>query len=318
MKRGLDFIWPVIGLSAVAFSIWLLSHDKQLRDLGGAEILSALRAIPLSHWAAAMLSTAVAYGALAWYDRIALLHLGRKLSWLFISLTSFTTYALSHNIGMSMFSGALIRYRAYSTKGLTLPEIGFLVAMCSFTFALGVTLLGGVVLVIEPEISQRLFDFPVWISRAAGAAMLGVVALYAIGSLLHFKPLQVGGLTLIYPRPPILLRQLVAAPLELMAAAGIIYFALPAAYNPGFLTVLGIFLASFSAALLSHAPGGLGVLEFVVLKAMPNVPTNQLAAALIVFRLFYLVLPLLIGLTVAIIFERGRFLDIRAGLRAKK
>ncbi|MCX4198802.1 FHIPEP family type III secretion protein, partial [Methylobacterium organophilum] len=42
-----------------------------------------------------------------------LLHLGvRHLSWLFVSLCSFTTYALSHNIGASVFSGALVRYRA--------------------------------------------------------------------------------------------------------------------------------------------------------------------------------------------------------------
>ena len=79
----------------------------------------------------------LAYAALAWYDRIALAHLGFRLPWTFISAVSFTTYALSHNVGMSMFSGAMVRYRAYSTKGLTLADIGVLVAFCSFTFALG-------------------------------------------------------------------------------------------------------------------------------------------------------------------------------------
>ena len=81
-----------------------------------------------------VVSTVVAYSALAWYDRIALLHLGFQLSWRFISAVSFTTYALSHNIGMSMFSGAMVRYRAYSTKGLTFADVGVLVAFCSFTF----------------------------------------------------------------------------------------------------------------------------------------------------------------------------------------
>ncbi len=63
----------------------------------------------------------VAYAALAGYDRIALLHLRRKISWLFIALCSFTTYALSHNIGASVLSGAVVRYRAYSSQGMSTP-----------------------------------------------------------------------------------------------------------------------------------------------------------------------------------------------------
>ena len=105
-------------------------------------------------------STLVAYVALAWYDRIALLHLGvRHISWLFVSITSFTTYALSHNIGASVFSGAVVRYRAYTSKGLGAPQIAVLVALCSFTFGLGTILLGGVVLTLDPTLLHRLEDF---------------------------------------------------------------------------------------------------------------------------------------------------------------
>ena len=101
-------------------------------------------------------STALAYSALAWYDRIALLHLGRRIGWLFVGLTSFTTYAIAHNIGASVLSGAVIRYRAYSTKGLSVGEIGLLVAFCSFTFALGVVTLGGLLLLLRPESRRAL------------------------------------------------------------------------------------------------------------------------------------------------------------------
>ena len=92
------------------------------------------------------------------------------------------------------------------------------------------------------------------------------------GSLLHFRPFRFGGFEFVYPRPPVAARQLLAGPLELIGAAGIIFFALPAAANPGFIVVLGVFLASFSLALVSHAPGGLGVLEIAVLEGMPDVP----------------------------------------------
>ena len=300
----MNYLWPVIGLSAVAFSLWLLF--RELRGLSWVEVEDAFADISGRHWALAIASTLVAYMALAWYDRIALLHLGFKLPWTFISAVSFTTYALSHNIGMTMFSGAMVRYRAYSTKGLTLTDVGFLVAFCSFTFALGTVLLGGLLFVYEPEIIQRLFSVDTFWTRLLGGAMLLAVAAYVVGSVLHLKPLIVGRFRLVYPRLGITLRQLLAGPLELMGAAGIIYCALPVENNPGFLVVLGIFLASFTAALLSHAPGGLGVLELVFVEALPDVPKADVLAALLVFRLLYLIAPLLLGIVAVILFERSR------------
>ena len=308
MKRALDFVWPLIGVAAVLLSGWLLFNE--LKSLSAVDVLNSLAAIPLHRWALAVGATLVAYGALAWYDRIALLHLGKPLGWGFISLVSFTTYALSHNIGASVISGAAVRYRAYSTKGLNAVEIGILVALCSFTFGLGTIMLGGFVLIGEPELVTRLFDIPETSGRIAGFGLLMLVGLYVLGSVMGFRPLRIGRYELIYPRPMIVLRQLFAAPSELLGAAGIIYFALPEAGNPGFFVVAGVFLGSFSAALLSNAPGGLGVLEFVFLKAMPDVSASDVIAALLVFRLLYLLIPLLFACVVVIVFERQKLLQL--------
>ncbi len=312
MKRMMEVLWPVIGLCAVALASWLLY--KELRGLAWADVKAGLLAIPLSHWGLAILASLLAYAALAWYDQIALRHLGHKLSFGFIALVSFTTYSLSHNIGASVFSGALVRYRAYSTKGLSAAEVGILVAFCSFTFFLGTITLGGLSLLIHPDILTRLTGGPAWAGFGLGVLMLAAVALYAAGSLLHFEPLKIGSFQLVYPRPPIAARQFLAAPLELIGAAGIIYFALPETANPGYIMVLGIFLGSFSLALLSHAPGGLGVLEFSFINALPEAPKAEIVAALLVFRLLYLVLPLIFALVVVALFERA---NIAALLRPR-
>jgi uncharacterized membrane protein YbhN (UPF0104 family) len=99
-------------------------------------------------------------------------------------------------------------------------------------------------------------------------------------------------------------RQLLLAPIEIIAAASIIYFALPAAGNPGFVEVLAIFITSFTAALVSHAPGGIGVLEVVFLTGLSEMDQADVLAALIIFRLFYLLLPLALSLIVVLFFER--------------
>lgn len=171
-------------------------------------------------------------------------------------------------------------------------------------------MLGGFVLIGEPELVTRLFDIPETSGRTAGFGLLMLVGLYVLGSVMRFRPMRIGRYELIYPRPMIVLRQLFAAPIELLGAAGIIYFALPEAGNPGFFVVAGVFLGSFSAALLSNAPGGLGVLEFVFLKAMPDVSASDVIAALLVFRLLYLLIPLLFACVVVIVFERQKLLQL--------
>lgn len=311
MKNVREFVWPVIGLLAVVVSGWLLY--RELRHVSLAEVWASLTSIPTHRFLLAGLSTLVAYAALAWYDRIALLHLGvRHISWAFVSICSFTTYALSHNIGASVFSGALVRYRAYTSKGLSATQVAVLVALCSFTFGLGTIVLGGLTLVLDPGVLSRLEGIlpsaltnptTAWV---IGLALLGLVAVYVLGSVLHLRPVTIRKFKLEYPRPRVMVRQLIAAPLELLGAAGIIYFTLPEANNPGFLAVLGVFLASFSAALISHAPGGLGVFELVFVKAMPDIPQAQVLAALLIFRLFYLLIPFALAILVVLLYERAR------------
>ncbi|MEW9806319.1 lysylphosphatidylglycerol synthase transmembrane domain-containing protein [Mesorhizobium marinum] len=299
------YFWPVVGTLAIVFSVWLLY--RELRGLSLADLGDSFAAIPARGWVLAALCTLAAYAALAGYDRIALMHLGRKVSWLFIAACSFTTYAIAHTIGASIVSGAVIRYRAYSSRGLTPQEIGVLVAFCSFTFVLGVVLLTGLVLIVEPEIIERIDELlPEGLSTATGYLLLALVGFYVLGSWLGLKPLKIGSVVLHYPRLPIVARQLLIGPVELLAAAGIVYFALPEAGNPGYLVILGIFLISFSVALMSHAPGGVGVLELVFIMALPEMDPADVLAALLVFRGFYLIIPFLIGVGILFGFERSQ------------
>jgi uncharacterized membrane protein YbhN (UPF0104 family) len=305
--KSKEFIWPAVGLAAVAFSVWLLVDE--LRGISLHDVGAGLSAIFPHQWFLSALAAVVAYGFLAGYDHIALLHIGKRVNWLFVCLCSFSTYALSHNIGGSVISGAVIRYRAYATKGLTAQDVGVLVAICWITFVMSTLLLAGILLLIHPTLVARVrTDLPEWAGTWTGIALLLVVAMYVFGSWLHFRPFRVARFQLHYPRLPIVLRQLIIGPLEILAAISILYFALPAAGNPGFLIVAGVFIASFSIAQISHAPGGIGVLEVVFIKGLPEMDQVHVLAALLVFRLFYLLIPLLISLVVVVVFERSQLM----------
>ena len=312
MRRTFDYLWPAIGLVAVVVSIVLLVREFRGESVASG-VLQQFTAITVGHYALAIASALFAYAALAYYDRLALLHLGvTHVPLSFVAVTSFTTYALSHTVGASVLSGAVIRYRAYSTQGLSASQIGVLVALCSVTFLLGTLLLGGAALLFEPGELRRIAGLlphaltDAAASRVVGIACLGTVAVYVLASALRLKPLVIRGFRLVYPRPGIVLRQFLTAPLELLGAAGIIYFALPQAGNPGFFAVVAIFLGSFTAALASNAPGGAGVFELLFINALPTMDKPKVLAAILVFRLFYFLVPLAFAVVAVVLFERRR------------
>ena len=183
---------------------------------------------------------------------------------------------------------------------------------------LGVILLTGLVLIFQPDVTERFIDvLPLEASAATGVILLSLVGLYVLGSALNLKPLRIGNFSISYPRLSIALWQLLIGPLEIIAAGTIVYFALPEAGNPGFLVVLGIFLIAFSLALLSHAPGGLGVLELAFITGLPEMDSADILAALLVFRLLYLLLPLAVALFVVLGFERQQLNSEPSGLRLR-
>src|SRR3546814_12297207 len=63
------------------------------------------------------------YFLLILYDALALRYVARRLPYSRIALASFVAYAFSNNIGVALLSGGSIRYRLYSSWGLSAGEV---------------------------------------------------------------------------------------------------------------------------------------------------------------------------------------------------
>lgn len=83
------------------------------------------------------------------------------------------------------------------------------------------------------------------VSIVIALLMLAFVLVYVFGSWLRLRPLKIGSFRLEYPRMSVVRQQLIVAPLELIGAAGIIYFALPEAGNPDFSLFSAFFWSRF-------------------------------------------------------------------------
>ena len=94
--------------------------------------------------------------------------------------------------------------------------------------------------------------------------------------------------------------QVLLASVDVAVTAMIFYVLLPAS-PPGtpeltFLMFLGIYVAGYTAGLAASVPGGLGVFDgFMMLSLTPWVPAPQVVGAILLFRLFYYIVPLFLA-----------------------
>ena len=116
-------------------------------------------------------------------------------------------------------------------------------------------------------------------------------------------PVKLGGWAVNLPTPAMTALQYVVGLADLTLVSSIMYMLLPQSANIGYLPFLAVYLASVLAGVLSHVPAGLGVLESMLLLLLPDVPPDELLAAVVMYRVIYEILPLLGALAMWGVYE---------------
>ena len=294
LKRLLRNLPPLLGVGLLVGAIYVV--QKEFRNLRIDDIAHALEAIPSRTLVIAFLWNLVSYGILTFYDRLGTYYAGRSVSYARVAFASFCAYSLAHNIGFAAVSGAAVRYRLYAHWGLTPLQIAKVVGFCSLTFGLGGMVLGGMVLFCEPEAVPFFGTWlPLWVMHAIGGLMWAVVAGYITLSR-ALRGRTMFGHELDLPGWRMAILQVLLATVDVAVTATIVYTLLPAAPGLSWLRFLGIYLASYSAGLAANIPGGIGVFETAMLIGLtPYLEPPQILGAVVVFRLYYYVIPLFLA-----------------------
>lgn len=286
------WLTPLFGIALFAAALWVLHHE--LRAYSYREVMNALRGIPRWRLALGLLCTAASYGLLTGYDALACRYLSQALRYRQIALASFVGYAFSHNVGASFVGGGAIRYRLYSSWGLSASEIATIVAFNGITFWLGFLLLTGLALVFEPAAALAAKSLPPGTEPAIGVACIAGVVGYVGWSAFRRTPLRFGSFELRIPPIQLTAVQLVLSTLDWALAASVLYVLLPASRTLGFPGFLAAFLLAQVAGLASHLPGGLGVFETVILMSLTrHLPGSAVLGSLVAYRLIYYLVPLI-------------------------
>ncbi len=294
LRRVLRHVPALLGLLLLFGAVYVV--QREFRHLKVSDIRHALQAISHRTLLIGFGWTVLAYGVLTFYDRLGTYYAGHPVSQARAAFASFCAYAMAHNLGFSAVSGAAVRYRLYSNWGLTPLEIGKVVAFCSLTFGLGGMVLGGAILFGEPHaipyFGQHL---PVWALYAVGVAMWAVVAGYV--TLSRVMPVvRLFGHRVMLPQWRMAVAQVLLATCDVAVTAAIFYALVPHAPGLTYVRLLAVYLTSYSAGLIATLPGGLGVFDSAMLFGLsPYLPAPTIVGAILVFRLYYYVIPLFLS-----------------------
>ncbi|MFB2862488.1 bifunctional lysylphosphatidylglycerol flippase/synthetase MprF [Aeromonas sp. MdU4] len=295
LRHLLNWLGPICSLLLLGAALTVLYHLTHLWHWH--DIRHAIWALPSSVLGEALLLTAFSYLLLCGYDMLALGACGKRLPWQQVSMTSFIAYTFSNTLGFALLTGTSVRYRIYSSLGLSTAEIAKVIIFCSITFFLGLMTWGGTVL-LAGQGALLLPQLPFWAHQLLGVG--GGMALLTVMAYLFWPVASLSwrGRSLGLPPRQARLSQLLVALLDWMAAAAVLYVLLPAD-SVSYPVLLSAFVLASFLGVLAHVPGGIGVFEASMSVLLAGyMPIDKLLASLLLYRCIYYVLPFLCALLI--------------------
>lgn len=288
-KRRLLFRLVALVVIVVALALVYRALSRYSLD----EIAVSLRGIPTERFLAALFFAFGSYACLTTFDWLALRYAGKPLQWRQAALASFSGLSIGHNVGIAALSSGAIRYRFYARWGLDAEEVARVVLFCGATVGLGLVTVAGASLLLRPEDGERIAGISPTLSRGVGTLCLVVPASYIGLAAFIRRSLTIWKWSFGLPVPGLAALQIAAGTLNFSLVSACLYQLLAGVSEIEYLRVASAYVIGNGAALVSHVPGGLGVLEATVLHLLPD--TNAIGAV-VAFRVVYFFIPLIVGL----------------------
>ena len=265
------------------------------KDLGAyhfKDIVQSVHDVPSRSIYLALGLTVLNYVLLAGYDILALRFIGSRLPYRNIALNSFIGYAFSYNLGFVL--GNAMRSRLYSLWGVSAEAIGKALGFLFLTFWLGFCTTAGIAFVWAARPLPALFGYlPFASTRPLGLILLAISAAYIAWISTGHRAISVAGFRWQFPGVRVSALQIALASFDWVVASSVLFTLLPVKGMVSFPAFLIIYLLAQLATVITHVPGGVGVIESVVLLLLPpEIAPPVLLASLIVYRLVYFIAPL--------------------------
>jgi uncharacterized membrane protein YbhN (UPF0104 family) len=286
------FVAAILGAGYLLYRTWSqYSFD---------DVMRALKSIPKTNLVLGLLFATCSYFCLAWNDWLGVRYAGKPLPFRQTALASFTGLSIGHNVGLAALSSGAVRYRFYSRWGLAAEEIAKIIVFCGATVALGLSTLGAISLYLRPEDAAKMTGLSPSAVSGVAIACLAFPIIYLVLSATLRKPLRIRRWHFDMPIFRLAVGQVIVGTVNFAFVAACLHQMLSALGDAPYLRVATASITANIAAIISHIPGGLGVLEATVVHVMPGAES---IAAVVAYRVIYYFIPLAIGIPLFIASE---------------
>ncbi|QXI52341.1 bifunctional lysylphosphatidylglycerol flippase/synthetase MprF [Pseudomonas alvandae] len=313
-----------LAVTLLLFAIALIACRHLLSELDLYALHDSILDVPRPALLGAIVATVAGFVILLGYEWSATRYAGVTLPPQTMVLGGFTAFAIGNAIGLSLLSGGSVRYRLYARHGLGAADVAHMTLFASLSLGCALPPLAALATLSNLPAASAALHLPAVLLGSIAVAVLLLTSVLAVGIYRRRLPEQpyrdsllvkAGRRTLRLPGRRLTFLQLVITALDVAAAATVLYLLLPEA--PPFGPFLLVYLLALAAGVLSHVPGGVGVFEAILLAAFADkLGAAPLAAALLLYRLIYVLLPMLVACVLLLINEAQRLFQTRQTLRA--
>ncbi|MGY3297069.1 phosphatidylglycerol lysyltransferase [Pseudomonas sp. TE6288] len=313
-----------LALTLLLFAMGLIACRHLLSELDIYALHDAMLSVPTQSLLGALLATLAGFVILLGYEWSASRYAAVQLPPRTLVLGGFSAFAIGNAIGLSMLSGGSVRYRLYARQGLGAAEVARMTVFASLSLGCALPPLAALATLSDLPAAATALGLPAPLLGGIAVAVLGAAVALVMGLYRRRLPeqpladnllVQFGRRTLRLPGARLTALQLLITALDVAAAATVLYLLLPEA--PPFGAFVLVYLLALAAGVLSHVPGGVGVFEAILLAAFANqLGAAPLAAALLLYRLIYVVLPLLVACVLLLANEARRLMVTQQAIRA--
>jgi uncharacterized membrane protein YbhN (UPF0104 family) len=303
--------WNRIGI-ALSVTIIVIAAVVLYHTLHGITLKDVMKAVKARSEKDVILAgvfVAASYCTLTFYDLFALRTIGHKhVPYRIAALSGFTSYSIGHNVGASVFTAAAVRYRIYSVWGLTAIDVAKICFVAGLTFWLGNATVLGLGIAYDPRAASAIDQLPADMNRLLAWVVLVLLTTYI--AWVWREPREIGrsNWKVRLPGGPLTLLQILIGLVDLGFCTLAMYALMPSQPHMAFTTMGVIFVTATLLGFASTSPGGLGVFDAAMFVGFWQFDKDSLLAGLLLFRLFYYVIPF--ALALGIIGLREFLLDV--------
>ncbi len=294
-KAMLTYGFLAIGLGLSAYLLWNIFAQYSWSDIVGS-----VAEIPARNLVLALIFSGLSYLCLTGFDWIGIRHVRSDLAYPKIALASFVSLSIGQSIGLSGLSSGGLRYRYYAHWGLSVEDVAKVILISGVTVGLGLVVLAGIVMIINPADVSGVLKIEVPVVIAIGGTCLALAIGYLALAAFARAPVHVHKWTFQMPTLQLAAIQIVIGTVNFALVSAALWEVMGAAADISYLKAATAYVLANVAIIITHAPGGLGVLEATVRHIMGD---QASIGSLVAFRVIYFFIPMGIGIPLALVAE---------------